>query len=132
MDGTYPVDVWMVFHLRLYRLLYLGEFLLCLDEVYLGEEAVAVHDLTGVRAQLVGKLGEDADDFLAFLSLQLTHSVVGLHHLGRFDEDGLSCGTLIVYDTLDFLLQGRDDRDDESAVAQGRGDVFLHHALALC
>ena len=116
MDGTYPVDMWMVFHFWFYRLEGVGEFLLGLYQVYLCQETITVENLLGERAYLVSEVGEDADNLLALLALQLTHTVVGLYHLGRFDEDRLTCSTLIVDDTLDFLLKGRDDRNHQSSV----------------
>ena len=131
VDGTDPVYVWMVGHFRLYRLEHIGYFLLRPNQVDDGEEAVALQDFLGEWAHLVGEIGEDADNLLSFLAFQLAHPVVGFHHLGWFYEHGLTGGTLVVNDTLDSSLQGRDYWDNQSAVAQGRGYVFLYYALAL-
>ena len=132
MDGTDPIHVWMIFYLWLYRLEYIGEFQFSLNQVDDGEEAVAVQYFLGEWAYLVGEIGKDSDDFLSLFSFQFAHAVVGLHHFGWLDEDGLSGGTLVVNDTLDSALEGRDDRDNQSAVAQGWGNIFLYDAFALC
>ena len=132
VDGTDPVHVWMVFYLWLYRLEYIGEFLFSLNQVDDGEEAVAVQYFLGEWAHLVGEIGKDSDDLLSLFSFQFAHAVVGLHHFGWLDEDGLSGGTFVVNDTLDSALEGRDDRDNQSAVAQGWGNIFLYDAFALC
>ena len=132
MNGFGPVYVWMGFHFGFYGLLGFGKLGLGLYQVDDGKESVAVQYLAREGSHLVGEVGEDAYDFLAFLSLEFSHAVVGFHHLGRLNEYRSSRGTLVVHDTLDLTFQGRDDRDDESSVAQGRGDIFLYHSLALC
>ena len=131
VDGTNPIYVWMIGHFRLYRLEYIGDFLLRLNQVDDSEETVALQDFLGEWAHLVGEIGEDADNLLSFLTFQLAHTVVGFYHFGWFDEHGLTGGTLVVHDTLDSSFQGRDYRDNQSAVAQGRGYIFLYHTLAL-
>ena len=132
MNGSGPVYVWVGFHLRLYGLLGLCKLRLGLYQVDDGKESVAVQYLAREGSHLVGEVGEDAYDFLAFLALEFSHAVVGFHHLGRLNEYRSSRGTLIVHDTFYLTFQGRDDRNDESSVAQGRGDIFLYHSLALC
>ena len=130
--GMYPVYVRVGFHLRLYGLEGVCHFALGLYEVYDSKETVAVEYLLGVWPYLVGEGGEDAYDFLALLAFQFAYAVVGFHHLGWFYEHGAPGGTLVVHDAPYLALQGRYDRNDQTTVAQGRGDVFLHHALALC
>ena len=57
--------------------------------------------------------------------------VVGFDHLLRFDEDGLSCGGLIVYDAADLALVCGWDGYDESAFAHGGCGVFVEQAFCL-
>lgn len=132
MNGSGPVYVWMGFHFWFYGLLGFGKLRLGLYQVDDGKESVAVQYLTREGSHLVGEVGEDAYDLLTLLSLEFSHTVVGFHHLGRLNEYGSSRGTLVVYDTFYLTFQGRDDGNDESSVAQGRGDIFLYHSLALC
>lgn len=65
----------------------LGQLVLGLDEVDLGEEVVAVDDLGHMGAHALGVGGEDADDLLALLVLEVADLVVGLDDLGRFDVE---------------------------------------------
>jgi len=68
----------------------LGQLVLGLDEVDLGEEVVAVDDLGHMGAHALGVGGEDADDLLALLVLEVADLVVGLDDLGRFDVERAS------------------------------------------
>lgn len=124
MYRTGPVYVWMVFYLGFYGFEDISQFLLGLYQVNDGKKAVTVQNFLGVWTYLVGKVGEDANDFLSLFTLQFTYTVVRLYHLGRFYKDCFTCGTLIVYDTFDFTLQSRDDGNNQSAVTQGRGNIF--------
>lgn len=65
----------------------LGQLVLGLDEVDLGEEVVAVDDLGHMGAHALGVGGEDADNLLALLVLEVADLVVGLDDLGRFDVE---------------------------------------------
>ena len=85
----------------------------------------------GMGSHLLGQLGEDADNLVPLVALQLTDAVVGLHYLGRLDEHRSARGTLIVDYARDLALQPRGHRNDQTAVAQGRCDVLLHQPLAL-
>ena len=104
MYRTGPVYVWVVFYLGFYGFEDISQFLLGLYQVNDGKETVTVQNFLGVWAYLVGKVGEDANDFLSLFTLQFTYSVVCLYYLGRFYKDCFTCGTLIVYDTFDFTL----------------------------
>ena len=132
MYRTGPVYVRVVFYLGFYGFEDISQFLLGLYQVNDGKKAVTVQNFLGVWAYLVGKVGEDADDFFSLFTLQFTYTVVCLYHLGRFYKDCFSCGTLIVYDTFDFTLQSRDDGNNQSAVTQGRGNIFFYDAFTLC
>ena len=72
------------------------------------------------------------DNFLAFFTFQFAHAVVGFHHFCRFDEYGLTCGTLVMYDTFDFLFQRRYHRNHQSAVTKRRSYILFNHTFALC
>ena len=91
----------LVVHLRLKGLRQCRPFTLGLDEVDLCQELVGVENLFHVWAHLVGKYGEDADNLAPLLSFQLAHLVVGLHYFGWFDKYRLTCGRLIMDDTID-------------------------------
>ena len=95
------------------------------------QEAVGVENLFDVGAHLVGKDGEYADDLASLLGLHLAHAVVGLYHLGGLDEDGLTRGTLVVHDAIDFPFDARRHRQHQSAVAQGGRSVLVHQSVAL-
>ena len=51
-----------------------------------------------VGAQFLRQFGQDADNLTAFLGLQLADAVVGFHHFGWLDKNGLARGTLVVDD----------------------------------
>ena len=55
-----------------------------------------------MRSYLLGKLREDADNLPSFLTLQLTDSVVRLHHLCGFNEDCLTRSRLVMDDSFDL------------------------------
>lgn len=105
MYRTGPVYVWMVFYLGFYGFEDFCQFLLGLYQVNDGKETVTVQNFLGVWTYLVGKVGEDANDFLSLFTLQFTYTVVRLYHLGRFYKDCFTCGTLIVYDTFDLRFR---------------------------
>ena len=126
MDGAYPVDMGFVDDFWLKGLCLLGQFALRLNQVDDSQETVGVQYLFHVGAYLVGKDGEDAYHLAALLCLQLTHAVVGLHHLGRLYVDGLSCGTLVVHNTVDLTFQAWGYGNHQTAVAQGRGGILVH------
>ena len=100
-------------------------------EVDGGQKAVVFGYLGQHRADGVGECGQDAYDFPLLLVLQFADAVVGFHHFGRLDEDGLAGGRLVVYDAAQFALERRGHGQDQAAVAQGGGGVFLHDAFAL-
>ena len=83
-------------------------------------------------AHLVAEYGQDAYHLSALLGLQLAHFVVGLHHLSRFDEDRLTCGRLVVNDTVDTPFHLRCYGYHQSSVAHGRGSVLIDDAVLLC
>ena len=94
----------LVFYDRLEGFRQLSPFSLGIYEVNLCQEMVGVDDLRHVRAHLIGKYRQDADDLAPFFGFQLAHLVVGFHHFSRFDEYGLSSSRLIVHDTIDAAL----------------------------
>ena len=119
-------------HNRLNALDELCQFRFGVYQVDSSQETVGVQYLLDVRAHLVREDGEDADHLAALLGLQLTHAVVGLHHLGRLNEDGLSCGTLIVHNTVYLPLQSWCHRNHQSSVAQRGCRILVNQSVALC
>ena len=132
MHGLYPVHVWILFHMRFASLGQPGPFGLGMYQIYGGHEYIRMKNGSNMRTHLLGELCENAYDFPSLFRFQFTYSVVGLNHLCRFYENGLSRSRLIVHDSLDFSLQALCHGYDEPPVSYGRGHVLLDQALALC
>ena len=62
-------------------------------------------------------MGEDFDNFAFFGIDEVTQFVVGGKNLGRFDEDCLTCGGLVVDETLEAAFELCLHGDAETAVA---------------
>ena len=101
------------------------------NEVYPAHESVRVKYLLDVWAYLVAEYGQDAHNLTSLLRFQLADTVVGLHNFSGLDEDGLSCGRLIVYDTVDASLHARRYRYHQSAVAHCWSGILVHQSVAL-
>ena len=56
------------------------------------------------RAQLVGEVRQDADNFSAFVTFKFSYAIVGFHYFGRLDEYGFTTGRLVVYNTVVFSV----------------------------
>ena len=132
VDGSYPVDVWPVFHFGLEGLREFCQLRLGVYQVDACQELVRLEYLFHMWAHLVAEYGQDAYYLAALLSLQLAHFVVGLHHFRRFDEDRLTCGRLVVHDTVDAPFHLRCYGYHQSSVAHGRGGVLIDDAVLLC
>ena len=104
MCGLYPVELWLWLHFGLEGLGELGKFCLGVYEVYLCQEIVGVEYLADVWPHLVCEHGEYPYHLSPLCCLQLAHLVVGLHHFGWLDEDGLSRCRLVVYYAVDLSL----------------------------
>ena len=102
MNGLNPVDMGLGTHCRLYGFEMLGHNGLGADEINLCQELIREEDILHMRSYLLGKLREDADNLPSFLTLQLTDSVVRLHHLCGFNEDRLTRSRLVMDDTFDL------------------------------
>ena len=131
MDGIHPVEHGTGVDVGADGLHVDGRERLGADEVDDAQEVHRAEDVGDVWTHLGGEFVEDADDFALLLTLQLTYAVVGLHHLGRLYEDGLTRSRLVVDDALDFAFQRRCHGDDEASVAHGGVDVLVHKSLAL-
>lgn len=83
------------------------------------------------RAQLVGEVRQDADNFSAFVTFKFSYAIVGFHYFGRLDEYGFTTGRLVVYNTAYFPFQCRCNGNDQTAVTHGGRYVFVHNALGL-
>ena len=126
-----PVYQRLPAHRRLDGVQLSGKLGLGADEVYLCQQRVGGDNLLNLGAHLLGKLLQYADDFAAFLVLQFAYAVVGFHHLRRLDIYRLARCRLVVDDALHLPLHAWGYGDDQSAVAQGGGDVLVNDTLAL-
>ena len=120
-----------VFYLRFYGIRLDGKFCFGSNEVDLGQEQIGIKDVSDVRTHFVTEHGQDADDLTALLGFQLADAIVGLYYLGRFNKDGLACGTLVVNDAVDTLLQVGGYGYHQSTVAHGGGCILVNESVAL-
>ena len=77
-------------------------------------------------AQFLRESGENGYDFALLLGLELAYAVVGLYHLGRLNEDGLSTGRLIVHNTAHLAFERRCNGDYKTTVAHGWRGILLY------
>ena len=127
-----PVDYWFALHLWFKGFHLVGKRSLSLNEVNLGEEAIAVEKFSHVWAHFLGKLCENAYYLLSLLVLQFAYAVVCFNYLSRFNIYRASCGTLVVHNTRNLAFQSRGNRYYEATVAHGWGSILVNHSFHLC
>ena len=132
MHRFHPVDQSLVTKYGSYTTYLLCKSRLGLYQVNLRQELVGLQQLRQKRAQPAGELRQDADDLTPLLPLQFADAVVGLHHLRRFNENGLARCRLVVHDPLYLSLVGRVDGDHQPSVAHAGCHIFVHISFRLC
>ena len=127
----HPVDAGGALELGHNGLKLLGEDGQCAQIVDMGEKLHRTQNRVDVRTDFARQDLEDADDFAPFGRFEFADAVVGIDHRRRFDKDGFARCALIVDDTLDFALQGRCHRNDQTAVAEGGRYVAVNVSVGL-
>ena len=79
------------------------------QHVHLGQVVARRGDQLRIGTDPFGELREDAHNLAPFGIFQLTQFVVDLHHLDRFDIEGLSGGRFVVDEAVELaFVRGRD------------------------
>ena len=132
MDGGGPLQYLFVLKIRLNGFYLNGKMRLGTDKVDFCQKFIRLQNGWNLRTDGSRELREDTDNLPTFFAFQFTDAVVGFHHFGRLDEDRLTRGRFIVYDTFYLALQTRSNGNHQTSVAHGRSHILVHIAFGLC
>ena len=99
------------------------------EEVVLSHQFLRVNQIVNQRTDGIGDFRQDADNFTLFGVLQLLEFIIGIENVRRFDENGLSRGGLVMYETAQTAFELGGDGNAEATVTDGHLSIFFHNAV---
>ena len=82
-----------------------------------------------VWAKFISYLDENAYNLTALFSLQFSYAIISFNHLHRFYVDGLTRGTLIMYNTLNAPFMLRLNRNYQTTITHCRLNIQIYPTL---
>ena len=131
MHGILPMDATFRRNMRFKCFQFYGQACLRPDKIELADKIVVSQQIRYRWPNLIGDGGHNADNLALFGILQVTQFVVGIEHLCRLDENGLSRSRLIVDETLDAPLERSRYGNTQTAIADGHLGILFHQTLLL-